>query len=114
DAKPQPPIPESPAKPEEHSDDPPGKGQMMERRLAEHIPMALYTIDIKTGKINTFHHSTDWLNHVQFSPTDPTLIMFCHEGPWHRTMGVYVHAARRRLAGRESGGSHETQLPFGT
>jgi oligogalacturonide lyase len=20
---------------------------------------------------------------VQFSPTDPTLMMFCHEGPWH-------------------------------
>ncbi len=90
DAKPQPPIPESPAKPEEHSDDPPGKGQMMERRLAEHIPMALYTIDIKTGKINTFHHSTDWLNHVQFSPTDPTLIMFCHEGPWHKVDRIWT------------------------
>src|SRR5438094_7797242 len=90
DAKPQPPIPESPAKPEEHSDNPPGKGQMMERRLAEHIPMALYTIDIKTGKINTFHHSTDWLNHVQFSPTDPTLIMFCHEGPWHKVDRIWT------------------------
>src|SRR5436309_2123076 len=90
DAKPQPPIPESPAKPEEHSDNPPGKGQMMERRLAEHIPMALYTIDIKTGKINTFHHSTDWLNHVQFSPTDPTLVMFCHEGPWHKVDRIWT------------------------
>ena len=26
----------------------------------------------------------DWLNHLQFSPTDPTLLMFCHEGPWHK------------------------------
>jgi hypothetical protein len=31
----------------------------------------------------TIHPSTDWLNHVQMSPTDPSLIMFCHEGPWH-------------------------------
>ena len=24
-----------------------------------------------------------WLNHVQFSPADPTHLMFAHEGPWH-------------------------------
>jgi oligogalacturonide lyase len=66
------------------ADNYPGKGEMMERRLAARIPMALYTIDIKTGQIKTFNHSTDWLNHVQFSPTDPNLIMFCHEGPWHK------------------------------
>lgn len=68
----------------EGQDNPPGKGAMMERRLAARIPMALYTINIKTGEIKTFNHSTDWLNHVQFSPTDPDLIMFCHEGPWHK------------------------------
>src|SRR5215813_14465068 len=47
----------------------PGKGQMMEERLAARLPMALYTINIKTGEVKTFHHCTDWLNHVQFSPT---------------------------------------------
>ena len=90
DAKPKLPIPESSAKPEEHGDNPPGKGQMMERRLAARIPMALYTIDIKTGKFITFNHSTDWLNHVQFSPTDPTLLMFCHEGPWHKVDRIWT------------------------
>ena len=97
-AAPPPPLPPPPAsaslkpqeKPLDHDDNPPSKGQMMERRLAAHIPMALYTIDIKTGKINTFHHSTDWLNHVQFSPTDPTLIMFCHEGPWHQVDRIWT------------------------
>jgi len=24
--------------------------------------------------------STDWLSHVQFSPADPNLLMYCHEG----------------------------------
>ena len=90
DAKPPSAIPESSAKPEEHSDNPPGKGQMMERRLAARIPMALYTIDITTGKLNTFNHSTDWLNHVQFSPSDPTLLMFCHEGPWHKVDRIWT------------------------
>jgi oligogalacturonide lyase len=26
---------------------------------------------------------THWVSHFQFSPDDPTLAMFCHEGPWH-------------------------------
>src|SRR5438552_10337469 len=97
-AAPPPPLPPPPAsaslksqeKPLDHDDNPPSKGQMMERRLAAHIPMALYTIDIKTGKINTFHHSNDWLNHVQFSPTDPSLILFCHEGPWHKVDRIWT------------------------
>jgi len=68
----------------------PGKGQMMEERLAAHLPMALYTINIKTGEVRTFNHCTDWLNHVQFSPTDPSLLLFCHEGPWHKVDRIWT------------------------
>jgi len=82
------PVPQLPRR--EGDDNPPGKGDMMERRLAAHIPMALYTINIKTGEVKTFNHSTDWLNHVQFSPTDPGLIMFCHEGPWHKVDRIWT------------------------
>jgi len=74
----------------EQGDNPPGKGQMMERRLAAHLPMSLYTVEIKTGKVRTFNHSTDWLNHVQFSPVDPGLILFCHEGPWHKVDRIWT------------------------
>jgi oligogalacturonide lyase len=66
------------------SDNYPGKGDMMERRLAAHIPMKLFTLNTKTGEVKILLESTDWLNHIQFSPTDPTLLMFCHEGPWHK------------------------------
>src|SRR6267142_4823955 len=52
----------------------PGKGAMMERRLAERRPLQLITISIKTGEVMTLIKSTDWLNHIQFSPTDPTLL----------------------------------------
>ena len=62
----------------------------LEARWAAHLPMALYTIEIKTGKLNIFHRSTDWLNHVQFSPTDPDLLMFCHEGPWHKVDRIWT------------------------
>lgn len=68
----------------------PGKGDMMERRLAAKIPMSLYTVNIKSGEVRTFHQATDWLNHVQFSPTDPTLMMFCHEGPWHKVDRIWT------------------------
>src|SRR5262249_21049530 len=67
-----------------------GRGVDLEARLALHLPMRLYTIDIATGVIKTFHPSTEWLNHVQFSPTDPTLIMFCHEGPWHKVDRIWT------------------------
>jgi len=62
----------------------PSKGAMMERRLAAHLPMQLFTMNAKTGEIKTILRSTDWLNHLQFSPTDPALLLFCHEGPWHK------------------------------
>jgi oligogalacturonide lyase len=69
---------------------PPNKGQMMEERLAAHIPMGLFVINTRTGELTTIHRSTDWLNHLLFSPTDPTLLMFCHEGPWHKVDRIWT------------------------
>jgi len=66
------------------SDSYPSKGAMMEQRLAAHLPMQLFIMNAKTGESKTILRSTDWLNHLQFSPTDPSLLMFCHEGPWHK------------------------------
>jgi oligogalacturonide lyase len=66
------------------------KGQMMEQRLAAHLPMGLFTIDTKTGEVKTILKSTDWLNHLEFSPTDPALLMFCHEGPWHKVDRIWT------------------------
>ena len=65
-------------------DMPRNRGQMMEERWAARLPMGLYTVNVQTGEIRTIHKATDWLNHLLFSPTDPTLLMFCHEGPWHK------------------------------
>ncbi len=85
-----PPAENQTVQPGKGRDEYPGKGAMMERRLAARIPMALYTVNIKTGEIRTFHNSTDWLNHVQFSPTDPGLMMFSHEGPWHKVDRIWT------------------------
>jgi oligogalacturonide lyase len=77
-------VPAPPGQQAPRGDAYPGKGQMMENRLAERRPLQLITIDTKTGEVKTLLHGTDWYNHIQFSPTDPTLLMFCHEGPWHK------------------------------
>lgn len=66
------------------------RGGNLEARWAAHLPMRLYTINVKTGELKTFHPTTNWLNHVQFSPTDPTLLMFCHEGPWHKVDRIWT------------------------
>src|SRR5580658_9406578 len=79
----------------------PNKGQMMEERLAAHIPMGMFTVNVKTGEVKTILKSTDWLNHLEFSPTDPTLLMFCHEGPWHKVDRIWTIRAD---------GSHITKI----
>jgi oligogalacturonide lyase len=59
-------------------------------RLEARIPMEIFTLNIKTGERKVVHAATDWLNHVQFSPTDPNLLMFCHEGPWHKVDRIWL------------------------
>ena len=66
------------------------KGTMMEERLAKHYPMELFFYNIPTGETKRFNRCTDWLGHLQFSPTDPGLMMFCHEGPWHKVDRIWT------------------------
>jgi oligogalacturonide lyase len=95
--------------------EPVNKGEMMARRLAAKLPMTLFTINLQTGKIkNLLQHDTDWLNHLQFSPADPTLLMYCHEGNWQlvnriwtiRTDGTHNELVHQRIMEMEIAG-HE-------
>jgi oligogalacturonide lyase len=52
-------------------------------RIHAEPPRSLFTLNTETGEIKVILRQSEWINHVQFSPTDPGLIMFCHEGPWH-------------------------------
>lgn len=84
-------LPESPSATnamQRRSDE--GKGSWMARRIQARTPMRLFTMNVVSGETKTLHPSTDWLNHVQMSPTDPGLIMFCHEGPWHQVDRVWT------------------------
>ena len=48
------------------------------------LPRTLFTVNVKTKELKKIFTDSAWLNHVQFSTTDPALLMFCHEGPWHK------------------------------
>ena len=56
-------------------------------------PRVLFTVNTKTGELKELHREHEWLGHLQFSPTDPNLIMFCHEGTWHEVDRIWtIHA----------------------
>jgi oligogalacturonide lyase len=69
---------------------PPPRESSLETRWAARLPMALYTLHVKSGELNVIYRSNDWLNHVQMSPTDPRLILYCHEGPWHKVDRIWT------------------------
>jgi oligogalacturonide lyase len=76
------------------------KGQMMTQRLAARLPIDMYTVDLRTGATKVLLHSTDWLNHMQFSPTDPALLLYCHEGHWQlvdRIWSIRTDGTQNRL-----------------
>jgi oligogalacturonide lyase len=65
---------------EKNLGEPENKEANMALRLAAKLPNTLFTVNLQTGAITKLiEHSPDWLNHFQFSPTDPTLLMYCHE-----------------------------------
>jgi len=84
------PVPAQAPRPPDPNLIPQNQESSLEARWLARRPMRLFTINVKTGEVRTFHPSTDWLNHVQFSPTDPTLLMFCHEGPWHKVDRIWT------------------------
>ena len=47
-------------------------------------PGGIFLVNLKTGETNVIERGTNWFNHLQFSPVDPALLSFCHEGPWHK------------------------------
>ena len=53
-------------------------------------PRVLFTVNTKTGESKDIFKEHEWLGHLQFSPTDPNLIMFCHEGTWHELDRIWT------------------------
>jgi len=52
--------------------------------------LQFFTVSIQTGEVKTFFPSHDHLNHLQLSPTDPSLALFAHEGEWHEVDRIWT------------------------
>ncbi|MGE3311072.1 MAG: oligogalacturonate lyase family protein [Limisphaerales bacterium] len=85
---------------------PPGRSAgSLEANWAAGTPKAIHTIDLATGVVRRIHRENDWTNHLQCSPTDPSVILFCHEGPWHyvdRVWTIRADGAGLRLLHRRT------------
>ena len=68
----------------------PGKSSYFNLIYEAKLPRTLFTINVKTGRLIKLFSDSAWLNHVQFSNTDPKLLMFCHEGPWHKVDRIWT------------------------
>jgi oligogalacturonide lyase len=66
------------------------KSTWFDKVFDAHATNYLFTIEIATGKTNILYEYPGWLGHIQFSPTDPRLLMFCHEGPWHKLDRIWT------------------------
>ena len=68
----------------------PGQRINLQARWSQHLPMALLTMNAQTGELKTFNPSNDWDNHFLCSPTDPNVLMYCHEGPWQNNDRIWT------------------------
>ena len=66
------------------------KEDSLSRRIANPRCMAFVFTDLRTGKSVTNGYQYAWLNHLQFSPTDPNLLLYCHEGTWHEVDRIWT------------------------
>ena len=103
----------------------PEKHDYFNRIYEAKLPRTLFTIDLQSGQLKKLFTDSAWLNHVQFSSTDPSLLMFCHEGPWHKVnriwtinvkggtpRPVYKRTMEMEIAGHEWFGANGKQIWF--
>lgn len=62
----------------------------LSRRVFNPASEAFTFTNLKTGQAQTVGYQYGWLNHMQFSPTDPNLMLYCHEGTWHEVDRVWT------------------------
>jgi oligogalacturonide lyase len=68
----------------------PEKKDFFTRIYDAKLRRTLFTIPAKGGALKQIYSENAWLNHIQFSPTEPDLLMFCHEGPWHKVDRIWT------------------------
>ncbi|MGI4867858.1 MAG: oligogalacturonate lyase family protein [Janthinobacterium lividum] len=68
----------------------PAKSDFFNRIYDAKVQHILFTINTKTAARKEIYQENTWLGHVQFSPTDADLLMYCHEGPWGKVDRIWT------------------------
>jgi oligogalacturonide lyase len=69
------------------------------RALNPSLQSFIFT-NLKTGEARETGFQYGDLNHLQFNPTDPNLLLYCHEGTWHeldRTWTIRTDGSQKQL-----------------
>ena len=66
------------------------KEDQLSRRVFNPDSMAFVFTNLRTGEQKTLGYQYAWLNHLQFNPVDPSLLLYCHEGTWHEVDRVWT------------------------
>lgn len=68
----------------------PNKSDYFNKIYEAKLPRTLFLVNTHTKEVKRIFTDSAWLNHIQFSSTDPSLLMFCHEGPWHKVDRIWT------------------------
>ncbi|MFD0990148.1 oligogalacturonate lyase family protein [Mariniflexile jejuense] len=98
----------------------PSKSSYFDKIYEAKLERSLITINVNTKEYNNLYSENAWLNHIQFSPTNPDVLMYCHEGPWHKVDRIWniniktkkTELVHKRTVDREIAG-HEFFSPDG-
>lgn len=67
----------------------PSKSSYFDKIYEAKSKRSLFLIDVASKELKPIYSENAWLNHIQFSPTDPNILMYCHEGPWHKVDRIW-------------------------
>lgn len=66
----------------------------MKERLYRRPTSVIMYVQTATGTADAIWGEKAWISHVNISPTEPEVVLFCHEGPWDRVQRMWVVDAR--------------------
>lgn len=62
----------------------------MQEHLYRHPTCVVMRLDLQEGRAEAIWGERNWISHVNISPVEPDLVLFCHEGSWHRVHRMWV------------------------
>lgn len=65
----------------------------MVEHLYRHPTCVVVRFDLREGRPEAVWGERQWITHVNISPVNPDLVLFCHEGPWDRVQRMWVARA---------------------